>query len=309
MPPSSNTQFGRQMHTRVPPQVQQIMAKKLERSVPGYMKKYVAPYMQQNVMHPDLMSGGMAAPGATPQTVHPSLHPSTGQSWRQTHFQPTNGQPPAQPAAPAPSANGPNQPPVSPANPYNFITDSASVPQKRSRLPGASSLAMRLAYVGGGLLVLIILFSIIRNVISGPSSLQAFLPVAQDQQEISHLLDNADKQQNQNFSAAAQNFIATAQLSIPSNQTDLLQYLAKNHYKVNPKDLSLKLSASVDSQLTTAAANSAYESTFVTTMANQLDGYKNDLRHAYAQTKGKNGRSLLNSQFEQAKLLLIQLGQ
>lgn len=300
-------QFGRQMHTRVPPRVQQIMAKKLERSVPGYMKQYVAPYMQQNVVHPDLMPGATSGPTPELAAVHPVLHPPTGQSWRQTHFQPTNSPTTPQPAQPAPPGQA-NQA-TTPDNPYNFITEPMPQPRQALRLPGASSLAIRAAYVVGGLLVLFIIFSVVKNVISGPSSFQAFLPVAQDQQEINHLLANATRQQNQNLSTSTQNFIATAQLSIPSNQSDLLQYLAKNNYKIKPKNLNLKLNASLDSQLMTATANTTYESTFVATMSNQLNGYTSDLNQAFNQTKGKNGHALLSSYYAQAKLLLTQLGQ
>jgi hypothetical protein len=305
------------MHTRVPPRVQQIMTKKLERSVPGYMKQYIGPYMQQNVVHPSI--GGGPQGGVMPSVVvaPPTLHPNTGESWRQNHFRPTNSQTPggvvtpSQPTPTQPTADvqiAPGQPLPRPAEPYGFITDPEAVPKKQFSPPGAGSLISRVAYVAGGLLILLIVFSFVKGLLSGGSNLTPFLSVAQDQQEIVHLTTNAAQQNQQTaLSVTTQNFIATAQLSIASNQTDLISYLAKNGDKIKPKSLGLKLSAATDAQLTTAAANTTYDSTFQSIMNNQLDRYMNDLKQTFAQTKGKNGRTLLSSQYNQAQLLKNQL--
>jgi hypothetical protein len=297
-------QFGREMHTRVPPRVQKIMAQKLERSVPGYMKQYVGPYMQQQVVHPVIGGQPVAGPVAGPPpgaSVAPTLHGPTGESWRQSHFLPTNA---PQPIAPPP-AQMPGQP-AAPADPYTFITEPAA-PKQGFRLPGGGSLVMRAAFAAGGLLVLIILFSVIKNLVVGPSKFTAFLPVAQDQQQIAHLTKAASQQQS--LPVTTENFIATAQLTVPSNQSGLLQYLANNHYKVNPKSLVLKVNPSLDTQLTAAAANTTYDETFRTIMAAQLNTYINDLKHTYAQTTGTKGRALLSSDYDQAQLLLTQLQQ
>jgi len=293
-------QFSREMHTRVPPRVQKIMAQKLERNLPGYMKQYVGPYMQQQVVHP-MVNQAMA--GSAPVvSVSPTLHPPTGESWRQNHFQPTNSPAPVAPP-PAPPAAGQ---PTAPTDPYTFITQ-PEAPKQKFQLPGAGSFASRLAYAVGGLAVLLIIFTVIKGVVSGPSSFAIFLPVAQDQQEISHLITNAAQQQN--LSVTTQNFVSTAQLTVPSNQTALFQYLANNHYKLNPKSVTLKLNPALDSQLTTAAANANFEPTFQVAMTTQLNSYLKDLQHAYAQTTGKNGRALLSSDYDQAQLLLTQLQQ
>jgi hypothetical protein len=294
-------QFGREMHTRVPPRVQKIMAQKLERNLPGYMKQYVGPYMQQQVVHP-MVGPAMAGPVAGPSPhVSPTLHPPTGESWRQSHFQPTNS---PQPAAPPPAQSSAQPTPA--ADPYTFITQ-PEPPKKGFSLPGGGSLVTRLAYGAGGLLVLLIIFSIAKNLIGGPSKLATFLPVAQDQQQIAHLAIVAAQQQN--LPVTTQDFIATAGLTVPSNQTGLLQYLANNHYKVNPKNLTLRINPSLDAQLITAAANTTYDETFRTIMTSQLNTYVNDLKHTYAQTTGPKGRALLSSDYDQAQLLLKQLQQ
>ena len=294
------------MHTRVPPRVQQIMAKKLERSVPGYMKQYIGPYMQQNVVHPTIGGppGNFASPSA-PATVQvpPTLHANTGESWRQNHFQPTN----AAPANEAPVQAVPGQPgvPPQPAEPYAFITDPVA-PKRSFSLPGAGSLPLRIAYVAGGLLILLILFSVVKNLAGGSSGTANFLPVAQDQQEMVHLVTIATKQQG--LSTNTQNFVATANLSLGSQSSGLLQYLAKNGYKPKAKLLTQRISPALDSQLAAAVANTTYEQTFQDTMKTQLNTYLGDLTRTYSQTAGKNGRALLNSDYDQAKLLLSQLG-
>ena len=121
-----------------------------------------------------------------------------------------------------------------------------------------------------------------------------------------HLVTIATKQQG--LSTNTQNFVATANLSLGSQSSGLLQYLAKNGYKPKAKLLSQRISPALDSQLTAAVANTTYDQTFQDTMKTQLNTYLSDLTHTYAQTSGKNGRALLNSDYDQAKLLLSQLG-
>lgn len=292
------------MHTRIPPQVQAIMAKKLERSAPGYMKKYVGAYMQQNLLHPQV-GGPMPTSGAA---VMPHAPHANG-SWREQHFQPTNSPPPpAQPTATPGSQVVPSQPgqPQPGANdPYMFITDPTAIQPRQFSLPGSGSRLTQVVYGLGALVLLIIIISIAKSVLSGPPKLAPFVPVAQDQQQMIHLLVATQKQPN--LSDSANNFIATAQLSLTSNQADLFRYLSKNNYKVSDKQLALSLNPNLDQQLTTAAANANYEQTLNSIMAAQLNRYLSDLKHAYTTTSGKNGRTLLNSDYDQAKLLLTQL--
>lgn len=206
--------------------------------------------------------------------------------------------------------NAPYQP-VPPTQPheYEFITNPGQPPRRRfNLLPSGAGLPLRIAIVGGALLVLLILFVIIKGLVSGGGNTDALVNVARQQQQIIHLVDNTDQQQTP-LSAANQNFAVTAQATLTSAQSQLVTYLANNGHKVKPKTLELTVSATLDEQLKTAAGNSTYNATFKEIMQNQLQDYQQALRTAYAQTSGPKGRKLLSDQFNGSKLLLQQLNQ
>lgn len=158
----------------------------------------------------------------------------------------------------------------------------------------------------GGLLVLIIIFVIIKSLFGGSgSTLTAFVGIAQDQQELIHLATNASNQTN--LTVGNMNFAATAQLSLASSQAAIGKYLATGGHKVNAKTLDLKISTSLDSQLTNAATAATYDQTFEQIVTTKLTAYMHDLSQTYKLTKGSKGRALLNDDYHQAQLLLTQL--
>ena len=199
----------------------------------------------------------------------------------------------------------PPQQPESPLHDYEFIVNPSTAPRRSLfSLPGQSSTPLRLLTVLGGIFVLVIILVIIKNIIGGGPDLSAFVPVVQDQQELIHLSTNAALQPG--LTTADQDFAITAELTLTSSQTQLLTYLKNNHSNVNTKTLGLKVSTSLDAQLTTAATDSTYDSTLQQIMQSQLTGYQQDIKQAYT-TAGSNGRRLLNSDFQQAQLLVKQL--
>jgi hypothetical protein len=105
------------------------------------------------------------------------------------------------------------------------------------------------------------------------------------------------------------NFATTTQVTVTSAQAQLTAYLTSNKQKVDPKLLTLKVSTTVDSQLTTAATAGTYTSAFQQVMTSQLGTYMTDLRSAYAKTSGKKGRAQLSSDYAQASLLIKQLNE
>ena len=183
-------------------------------------------------------------------------------------------------------------------------------PQKPSRgsllpnLPGAGSLAIKAAYIAGGLLVLVVIFIIIKGLLGG-SNLTTFVSAVQDQQEMLHLISNTTQQPN--LTVTTQNFAATAQLSLSSVQAADIQYLANNGSKVSVKTLNLKVNLTTDTQLTNAVAAGNYDQTFQSIMNSKLATYINDLKVAYKQAPGPGGRALLNNDYKQANLLITQL--
>lgn len=203
----------------------------------------------------------------------------------------------------------------SPQPDYGFIMEPPKPARRGLNLPGfnpGGSMLIRGAIALGGLLVLLIIFLIIKSLLSGGGNTQALITVGQDQQQMIHIITNGPGQAAQQaaqtaLSPADQNFAATAQASLTSARHQLTEYMAKNGKKVSLKTLSAKLNPSIDQQLTSAAANTTYETTFKSIMSNQLKKYESDLRTAYNQTKGPKGRALLNQDYQGAQLLLDQL--
>jgi len=278
------------------------MAQQLERSVPAHLKQYVGPYMQQHVM-----SSNMTAPGATVQPTgnfrpHAPSAPLRRQDFPQSSVEP----PPVQQITPQPMTTTEPAPDSAYPPGYDFIINPPKPARRAWRLPSGSSLASRALILSGGLLVLIIALIIIKNLIAGSPSWLPFVAVVQDQQELIHLASNAGTSQSQALSIADQNVAATVSLSVTSSQTSLSTYLANNNYKLGTKTLNLKVSASLDMQLTNAVAAGTYDQTFQQIIQTQLNNYANDLKLAY-KGAGTKGRVLLNSDYQQVLLLNKQL--
>ncbi len=163
----------------------------------------------------------------------------------------------------------------------------------------------RILIVGAGLIILLIAFSIIKGVLSGGGNKAAMLHVVQDQQEIVHLSTAAALVPS--ISTTNKNFAVSASLVVSSQKSQLLTYLLKQHQKVSLKELHLKVSPSLDAQLTSAAAASTYDLTFRDDMNSQLTDYRAALQLAYKQTPGANGRKLLSEDYSSAVLLQQQL--
>jgi hypothetical protein len=300
------------------------MAKQMEHSMPASMQRYITPYMEQHIMAPQPYMDTTAATSAMP---HMPINPSSYNPPRQTAnisplqsstYQPQ--QPQAQIIQPPTHSlqqpsESPNGPQVSyataqaPIQPYDFITNPDQPPKqsKLAALPGGNSIITRVGVVAGGLLVLVIIFSIVKGLLSSGSNLPLYMAVLEDQQALIHLATNANMSQT-NLTLTDQNFTATAQLSLSSNQAELITLLQANKLKINPKLLNAKVSTAIDTQLTNAETAGTYDQTYQTIMQNGLVQYQKDLNTAYQKSAGTKGGALLKSDNQQAGLLLEQLG-
>lgn len=305
--PPNQRQVAQNRGTYIPQHVQAQMQKQLERNLPGHLKQYAGAFMQQQVIDPSIggsftpPGGGTINAGAAHKTYHPTTHMPRG-SDHKNDARAASGRPvTGQPADPEPVL--PDH--VSPEEAFDFIVHPDTTPPKRSLLPSNSSLPVKIALAGGGLVVLMMVFVVAKSLIGGSSALPSYVTVAQDQQALIHLVAAADEQQD--LTVANQNFIATASLSLGSSQADMLNYLAKNGKKIKPKELNLKISATTDAQLSGAAAAATYNETFKQVMKAKLSAYAQQLQSAYLESTGEKGKALLSDEYTQAKLLLTQL--
>jgi uncharacterized protein YpmB len=295
----------------VPQQAQKALEQHMQKAAPGHQKQYAGAFVQQNVVQP-----GLSGPAAGVSTPPPDKPPAPNQL-RRDHsnvpgaqyevefnnlFQPdqTAGEPQVQNYPPQPA--GPQSEP--PRQAYDFIL-SPERPHHRFVMPGGGNKLARAAFIGGGLIILLIIFSLLKSIFSNAPDLTPYVSAAQDQQALIHLAIAAVKQQD--LSVVNKNYSYTAQMSLTSAQSDLTVYLTKNHHKVNKKTLNLKVSAAADTRLTNATAAGTYNSTYHDLVESRLKTYLNNLNHAYQTSSGKKGRALLKDDYSQAQLLLKQL--
>lgn len=196
-------------------------------------------------------------------------------------------------------------PPVNqqPSQDYDFIVNSATAP-KQSPLSNASK-PKRIALVAGGLLLLFIIFTVIKGVLSGPSPTELYLPLVKDQQQLIQLANTASQQQG--LSTVSTNSALTVQAALASDQTATLDYMSKNGKKLHPKEYTVGLSGALTDQLQTATQAGTYDTTYKDVMSQELQAYSRHLQQVYKQTNGQKGHDLLTKNYQSAELLIQQL--
>lgn len=260
--------------------------------LPPGVKRAMNEYEQ--TAKPDNGPGG----GIAPQVIAPS----PGQP---EPMQPGASAPPPGPALPSTQPAQPTQP----SQPYDFITNPPTLPRQSllSRLPSGGSLVVRLVLGVVAFIVLIILISVVKGITSqsGKTDAAVLLSVAQDQQEMLHIVNESITQAS--LSNSSRNFSATLQLSIGSSQVQIIQYLTNGGEKISPQALQPKISAATDNQLNDALTADNFDPAFRQVMQSQLNSYGQDLKKAYKQDTGPKARAILNDSYQQAQLLATQL--
>ncbi len=167
----------------------------------------------------------------------------------------------------------------------------------------------RIFVVSAGLVLLIIFYLIFKALLANPVINNSdYLLVTERQQEMIHITtvdinsDNVGK-----LSPAEQNFRVTASLALGSSQSNTLNFMAKNGYKINQSSLAKVYSTSVDKDLQDAITTDTLPNEFQTAMQAQLDDYLTELKTAYDTTKVASGRSLLQSEYKTGQLLIKSL--
>ncbi|HEX7368195.1 MAG TPA: hypothetical protein VF261_00880 [Candidatus Saccharimonadales bacterium] len=217
----------------------------------------------------------------------------------------TPGMPPG-PAAPyGPSAQAPAQSAPHDAQ-FEFIMNPQKSAKKGLLLPGGS-FAKQLALIGGGTVVLIIIIIVLASSVFGShANLTPFIGVAQDQTELARVAALGVASASD---SVAQNVAYTVDLTMTSAQQQTVAYLANNHKKIGVKQLALKQSTQTTQDLSSAQANSTFDSAFMDHIQQLLQTYASDLNAAYKTGPGPKGRQMLIQQYKGAELLITQAQQ
>jgi flagellar basal body-associated protein FliL len=201
-----------------------------------------------------------------------------------------------------PSNQFPSPQQSSDQSPYDFFME----PQKTGgRGFGGASGKKLLFIIGAGLVALVLIIMVASLIFSNKdTSTASLIPVAQAQQEMIRVAANGAKNAQ---ATKLQNYSVTVTVSLASEQRDLLAYLKKHGVKVSPASLGLTKNPRTDQALAAAQASSTYDTTYVSVMKSQIDGYEAQINAAKATATSKTQRDLLQKQFNHAELYRSQL--
>ena len=208
-----------------------------------------------------------------------------------------NNQYPVIPASPAVPNNG-----HSGHNPYEFIINH-NTPKARLFNFGGGSLALRLAILVGGLVVLFTVIALVVALLAPKGNAESLRQIAQQQQEIlrvANLADNNVTDQN------VKNFVANVDASMRTSKIQTLAFLDAHNIKMEPKTLALGRDTKTDVLLQNAAAAGTYDSTAVDTLTTQLETYEALLKSTSKQTSSKQTLKVLQDCFNSVYMLLKQ---
>lgn len=91
----------------------------------------------------------------------------------------------------------------------------------------------------------------------------------------------------------AQAAAATVSSALASDKQQIIDYLQKNHIKVDSKALAIDADKTTDTSMQTASQNNNLDSVYTNYLRDSLNRYENDIRAAYPNA-GPNGKAILN---------------
>ena len=191
---------------------------------------------------------------------------------------------------------------------YDFILNPQK-PKKAFNI-GGNSMQKKILAILSILIFLIVGFTIFKNLTTTKVlSISDLTNVVIEQQKIINLVKNdfiSSNSTNQ-FSQAQINAIATINLTIPSEQKSLINYLKDSSYVIKSSTIGSVKTTSLDTQINNAAAAGNLTSTYNSIMKSELNYYLNYLSIGYNTTKGPKGKALLKQEYQNANTLLKQL--
>jgi len=191
---------------------------------------------------------------------------------------------------------------------YDFILNPQK-PKKAFNISG-NSMQKKILAILSILIFLIVGFTIFKNLTTTKVlSISDLTNVVIEQQKIINLVKNdfiSSNSTNQ-FSQAQINSIATINLTIPSEQKSLINYLKDSSYVIKSSTIGSVKTTSLDTQINNAAAAGNLTSTYNSIIKSELNNYLSYLSIGYNTTKGPKGKALLKQEYQNANTLLKQL--
>lgn len=192
-------------------------------------------------------------------------------------------------------------------NPYEFIMNPQQQKRRLVKLPGVKDpFVSKIILIVLCMVVVVIIGGVLVSKLLGKSGINVadLTGVAQTQQELVRVAQQGVAQGTQ---PVARNFAINVQLSIQTEQLQLISYLKGQGHKLSTKTLRLKKSTTTDMQLTNALQTSTFDSVFVQLMQNSLVAYNTELEQVLGNATGTNEKRILNADTIYANALLQQV--
>jgi hypothetical protein len=199
----------------------------------------------------------------------------------------------------------PNQPQLG-HNPYDFIIN----PQKPVQHPlgikipgvGGGAFGSKLVVIIGGAVILMIIFGIAAAVLGGGgNNVTQLVGIAETQAGIVNVATFGYSEVSQ---TSTLNLAVDTQLTVQSQQIQMVKYITSEGTKVSAKELLSKVLKSTQLQLTAAQQNSTVDPVFAQIMQNDLQSYSSELKTAYNTSKSSSAKSILATDYNQVQMLL-----
>jgi len=286
---------------RMPARVEQQMTAQMQKNLPSHMQQYVEPYMHQNVVYGNTDS----SQGAQLRTSAP-----TAQSYKPVQTQvilPNNNssrRPLRQTSSSVSSTSSFRQPQTNPSpdDDYEFILNPQKPPKKPLIDFSGASMFKRLLLVGGGLIGLIILASVLFSFLNnaGNAQKERLLEIAQTQEEIIRIADSAvEKISDRNLLYKAEG----VKLIMTSSQQDTLSALSKRGVKKVGKKLSGGQNSQNDELIIEGEQNGNLDEVYQALLDKQLSNYGLQLQAAFEGSTPEE-KQAMETAFNQIDLLL-----
>lgn len=166
---------------------------------------------------------------------------------------------------------------------------------------------MRLLIGLGGITVVLIVASMVAmQFFAKGTPSTSLIGLVQRQQELIRIAGLGERtSQNEAIRGLAYN----VELSIGTNQQQLMGFISKQGQEITKKELALKQDADTDKLLENARATSTYDSALQKVLSMQLQEYLSDLKTTYSKASSSQLKEILNASYTSGKLLLTQAEQ
>ncbi|HEX8763272.1 MAG TPA: hypothetical protein VF733_05985 [Candidatus Saccharimonadales bacterium] len=190
-------------------------------------------------------------------------------------------------------------------NPYDFILNPEQQKPKKFSVGGKDNFIFKIVMIIGGTIIFFIVTALIISALA-PKKIdnQEFIGLAQSQQELIRISNQASAQAKQQ---TTKNLATTIQYTMITQQKLLVTMLGERGVKVSGKQLTLKQNATTDQKFTSAKSTSTYDQTFIQVVQEELTAYASELKRLEGISTSNSERERLTDYNQQTQMLISQI--